>query len=169
MHRDPAPKLHRKPEKVATVKHVRREEPKHRHVASYNRIHCIPWKPCDIENHHRAGALTLMQTFETSWWERCGETEWKETAGGGRTKQTIFRCISTGEERVPQTFLSALFTRSTERSPSGRTIGRPLGLTACLSPAFVSVAEDRTPVITGTSTVGPAIARNLRTWSIVAG
>ena len=41
-----------------------------------------------------------MQTFETSWWERCGETEWKETADGTRHKSTIFRCISTGEEKV---------------------------------------------------------------------
>ena len=41
----------------------------------------------------------VMQTYETTWWERCGETDWKETPSGGRTKSTIFRCIATGEER----------------------------------------------------------------------
>lgn len=40
------------------------------------------------------------QVFDTTWWERAGETEWKETPGGGRSKTTIFRCIATGEQKL---------------------------------------------------------------------
>lgn len=40
------------------------------------------------------------QVFETTWWEKCGETPWRETPSGGRTKSTIFRCIETGEEKL---------------------------------------------------------------------
>lgn len=44
--------------------------------------------------------INPREVFETTWWERCGETPWVETPGGGRSKSSIFRCIGTGEEKL---------------------------------------------------------------------
>lgn len=35
--------------------------------------------------------------YETSWWERAGQTDWEELPSGTRRRRQIFKCTATGE------------------------------------------------------------------------
>lgn len=38
--------------------------------------------------------------FETTWWQKIGETDWQPSSSGlGQFKNSIFKCVETGEER----------------------------------------------------------------------
>lgn len=45
-------------------------------------------------------SIDPRQVFETTWWEKCGETPWEPTDSGGRKKSTIFRCIETDVRKL---------------------------------------------------------------------
>lgn len=37
--------------------------------------------------------------YQTTWWQKVGETEWRDTPGGGRSKSAIFQCLETANRR----------------------------------------------------------------------
>jgi hypothetical protein len=48
----------------------------------------------------RKTEITSTSKFETTWWKKIGETEWKDTQSGGKTKSSIFKCLSSTDEIV---------------------------------------------------------------------
>lgn len=38
--------------------------------------------------------------YETSWWQRVGETDWQDLPSGGRVKRAIFQCLETGDRKL---------------------------------------------------------------------
>lgn len=79
--------------------------------------------------------INPTQVFETTWWERRGETEWKETPSG-KSRSTIFRCLATGEEKTAHELpVGALYAvdRSHCKGPNGWPPVGPDGLAiACV-------------------------------------
>lgn len=74
--------------------------------------------------------------YETTWWERAGETDWKETPSGGRSRSTIFRCIATNEQKLASELpIGALYSidRSHAKTPNGwPPVGRDGLAIACV-------------------------------------
>jgi hypothetical protein len=67
-------------------------------------------------------SINPQQVFETTWWEKCGETPWEPTDGGGRKKSTIFMCVETGVRKLAKELpVGALYAadRSHCKGPNG--------------------------------------------------